>query len=65
MKEIKLTFNTDGTVEKEVSGFTSSKCLEETDFIDQAIGVVSKTEMKQEFYAPETVGTDQQAFLSI
>jgi hypothetical protein len=65
MKQITLTFHKDGSVEKEVDGFSSSKCLNETDFIDQAIGKAIKTEMKQEFYAPEVVGIDQQAHISI
>lgn len=65
MRQIKLTFCKDGTITKEVDGFVGAGCLEATDFIDKAIGVAVKTDMKQEFYAPETVGTDQQAYLSV
>ena len=66
MKEIKLTFHKDGkTVTKEVDGFTGKTCIEATNFIDEAIGTAVKTEHKQEFYAPEPVGADQQNHLYI
>ena len=65
MKTIKLTFKKDGTIEKEVDGFVGAGCLNATDFIDQAIGTAVKTDMKQEFYAPEPVGLTQENYLHV
>lgn len=63
MKQIKLTFHLDGkTVTKEVDGYQGEKCLSDTKFIDDAIGVAVKTDMKQEFFVPEPIGTDQQNY---
>jgi hypothetical protein len=41
-KEIILTFNWDGTVEKEVKGFEGKKCVEATRFIEEALGAKNK-----------------------
>lgn len=60
MKQIILTFKKNGTVEKEVNGYTDGTCLAETDFIDNALGEVEETEMKPEFYDINPEGLDQQ-----
>jgi hypothetical protein len=61
MKQIKLTFENDGkTVHKEVSGFDGAGCVSATDFIEKALGTVTKTEHTNDFYVPEPVGLDQE-----
>jgi len=65
MKTIKLTFLKNGQIEKEVDGFVGTGCLTATDFIDNAIGKAIKTDMKQEFYAPEPVGHTQENYLHV
>lgn len=66
MKEIKLTFSRDGkTVTKEVSGFEGAGCVNQTDFIEAALGKVETREFKSEYYIPDPVLDNQQAKLSI
>jgi hypothetical protein len=50
MAEMHLTFNFDGTVRKETSGFSGEACLKKTKFIEEALGTVGKRTMKEEFY---------------
>jgi hypothetical protein len=38
MPELIMTFNWDGTVEKEAKGFEGKACTEQTDFLDKALG---------------------------
>lgn len=61
MKTITLTFNEDGTVEKEVQGFKGSTCKGATKFIEQAIGTVTEEKLSPEYYIPTPAGLDQQA----
>lgn len=61
MKEIILTFNDDGTVDKEVKGFKGGTCKDATKFIEQAIGTVTEEKLSPEYYLPNPAGLDQQA----
>lgn len=60
MKKIKLTFKADGTVVKELDGFSGSTCMTETEFIDKALGVVVETDLKHEYYLPDPVLIDNE-----
>jgi hypothetical protein len=54
MKEIILTFNSDGTVTKETKGFTGKSCVKETEFIEKALGAKpGKRRFKSEYYEQE------------
>lgn len=48
MPEIILTFNWDGTVEKETKGFTGKACVSATKFIEDALGEAGERRMKKE-----------------
>jgi hypothetical protein len=50
MAEIILTFDFDGTVKKETKGFVGKSCVDQTKFIEEALGVVDKRRYKSEFY---------------
>lgn len=47
-----LTFDWDGTVKKETSGFTGKKCTEQTMFIEEALSGKAKgpRKFKPEYY---------------
>jgi len=45
---MKLTFKWDGTVAKETSGFKGKTCVTQTQFIDDALGVVKDRKFKLE-----------------
>lgn len=60
MKTITLTFNDDGTVEKEVQGFKGGTCKDATKFIEQAVGTVVEEKLSPEYYIPTPAGIDQQ-----
>lgn len=48
--ELILTFNWDGTVDKETTGFSGKKCTETTKFIEEALhGKNLKRTYKREF----------------
>jgi len=60
MKTIKLIFENDGkTVHKEVSGFDGIGCVNQTDFIEKALGSPSEIKFTNDYYVPEPVGLDQ------
>lgn len=50
-KEIKLTFEWDGkTVHKETEGFTGNECVDDTEFIEKALGKTGKRTYTSEYY---------------
>lgn len=53
-KKITLIFEWDGkTVHKETEGFTGNDCVDETKFIEEALGKSSKRTFKSEYYETE------------
>lgn len=59
-KEVVLTFNFDGTVEKEAIGFEGKGCKEVTDFIEKALKAKNeKFRAKPEYLRQETKQTNR------
>jgi len=54
MAEIILTFENDGkTVHKETKGFVGKSCVEETKFLEEALGTPANRKYKSEYYETE------------
>jgi hypothetical protein len=59
-REVILTFNTDGTVEKEAVGFNGKGCKETTEFIEKALGATNqKFRAKPEYTRQEDPNTNR------
>jgi hypothetical protein len=59
-KEVILTFNPDGTVEKEAKGFNGKSCKETTEFIEQALSATNqKFRPKPEYLRQEAPNTNR------
>jgi hypothetical protein len=54
MAEMILVFNTDGTVDKKTKGFTGKSCVEQTKFIEEALGESKNRRFNQEYYDEAT-----------
>ena len=52
---VKYTIKQDGTVEETVSGVKGSSCLDLTEKIEDALGVVQYRKQKPEFFQQENV----------
>jgi hypothetical protein len=58
-KEVIMTFNWDGTIEKEAKGFEGKSCTEVTDFIEKALSAKNqKKRFKPEYLRQETKQKD-------
>jgi hypothetical protein len=49
-KKIKITISETGAVTVAASGYKGSSCLEATEFIEKAIGSVTKRQKTSDFY---------------
>lgn len=54
MKSLRITINNKGQVEVEVNGVQGSSCLDLTKFLEEALGPVNKSCLKNEFYETDT-----------
>jgi Protein of unknown function (DUF2997) len=54
MAEMILTFGFDGSVKKETKGFTGKTCVDETKFIEEALGNAKDRKFKSEYYEDGT-----------
>ena len=53
-RKIELIFEWDGkTVHKNTEGFTGSDCIDETEFIEKALGKTGKRKLTSEYYETE------------
>ena len=54
MAKVILTFNWDGTVEKEAIGFQGKTCTEQTKFLEEALGATGEKKRFKPEYLDET-----------
>lgn len=60
MPEIILTFNWDGTVEKQTRGFKGKSCVKATKFIEDALGEAGERKYTKEYYDAVQYGEKEQ-----
>ena len=53
-----LTFNWDGTVEKEAIGFEGKSCSEQTDFLEKALGAKNQNKRFKPEYLHQNKAKD-------
>ena len=59
MKQIIVLIDPDGNTEIEVEGMAGRGCKEATKALEEALGVVTKTTNKTNFYRQEVTGADR------
>ena len=59
MKQIIVLIDPDGNTEIEVEGMAGSGCKEATKALEEALGVVTKTTNKTNFYRQEVTSADR------